>query len=62
MTDRRTGRYNPSIWVGFALWVLGLGLQTTFGPDISLGKIVGYLIVEGFGIGLTFQTSMFSHI
>src|SRR5579859_812485 len=56
--DNRTGRYNPSIWAGFALWTLGLGLQTTFGPDISLGKIVGYLIVEGFGIGLTFQTSI----
>lgn len=57
LSDIRTGRYNPSIWAGFALWTLGLGLQTTFGPDISLGKIIGYLIVEGFGIGLTFQTS-----
>ena len=55
----RTGHYNPCIIGGFALWTVGLGLQTTFSPDISLGKIIGYLIIEGFGIGLTFQTSIF---
>lgn len=58
--DWRTGRYNPCICGGFAMWTLGLGLQTTFSPNLSLGKIIGYLIVEGFGIGLTFQTSMLS--
>jgi hypothetical protein len=56
--SHRTGRYNPVICTGFALWTLGLGLQTTFSADISTAKIIGYLIVEGFGIGLTFQTSM----
>ena len=57
VSNCRTGHYNPCIIGGFALWTLGLGLQTTFSPDISLGKIIGFLILEGFGIGLTFQTS-----
>ena len=39
-------------------WTLGLGLQIMFSPDISTGKIVEYLILEGFGTGLTFQTNM----
>jgi hypothetical protein len=55
--DIRTGKYNPVIWAGFALWTLGLGLQTTFNADIGIGKIIGYLIINGFGIGMTFQTS-----
>ena len=58
VVNLRTGRYNPVIWAGFALWTLGLGIQTTFSPDISVGKVIGYLIVEGFGIGMTFQTSI----
>ncbi len=52
------GKYNPCICGGFGLRTLGVGLQTTFSPDLSRGKIIGYLIVEGFGIGLTFQTRM----
>lgn len=57
-SNDRTQRYNPCICFGFALWTIGLGLQTTFSPDISLAKFAGYLVVEGFGIGFTFQTSM----
>jgi hypothetical protein len=37
---------------------VGLGLQTTFLPDISTSMIIGYLIIEGVGIGLTFQTTL----
>ncbi|BFZ62623.1 hypothetical protein YB2330_003724 [Saitoella coloradoensis] len=54
----KTGRYNPSIWTGFVIWTIGLGLQTTFDRNTSIAKIVGYLILEGSGIGQTFQTTL----
>ncbi|KAG8682494.1 hypothetical protein FRC09_016728 [Ceratobasidium sp. 395] len=44
--------------VGFAIWSIGVGLQTTFGLNTSKGNIAGYLILEGLGIGFTLQTTL----
>ena len=53
----RTGKYNPSIRVGFVFWVVGLGVQTTFSKDSSLATIICILLIEGIGMGSTFQLS-----
>ncbi|KAG8694609.1 hypothetical protein FRC08_008375, partial [Ceratobasidium sp. 394] len=46
----------PYIIVGFSIWCIGAGLQSTFGLNTSKGVIIGYLILEGLGIGFTLQT------
>ncbi|KAG8768429.1 hypothetical protein FRC12_005573 [Ceratobasidium sp. 428] len=48
----------PYVVVGFAIWTIGTGLQSTFGLDTNKGKMVGYLILQGIGIGFTFQTTL----
>ncbi|QRW09763.1 major facilitator superfamily transporter [Ceratobasidium sp. AG-Ba] len=48
----------PYVIVGFALWTIGAGLQSMFDLDTGKGELVGYLLLEGIGIGLTFQTTL----
>ncbi|RDA88871.1 hypothetical protein CP532_5408 [Ophiocordyceps camponoti-leonardi (nom. inval.)] len=50
------GRYRELIWAGTACMTLGAGLYTMFGTDTTLGTIVGFQIVFGFGMSLLFQT------
>ncbi|KAL4872233.1 hypothetical protein BDV12DRAFT_152164 [Aspergillus spectabilis] len=50
----RTGRYQEVIWLGMATVVLGTGLFIDYNTATSLGKIVGYQIISGFGCGLLF--------
>ncbi|EIN07711.1 MFS general substrate transporter [Punctularia strigosozonata HHB-11173 SS5] len=54
----RTGRYRPMIIIGYALWSVAQGLQSTITQDSSDGKIVGYLLLGGIASGGTFQTSL----
>ncbi|QRV95367.1 major facilitator superfamily transporter [Ceratobasidium sp. AG-Ba] len=54
----RTRYPRPYIVGGFAIWTIGAGLQSMFGLGTSKGKIIGYLILEGIGIGFTFQTTI----
>ena len=49
------GNYMHCILVGFALWTLGNGLTLLFDRETTLGPLIGFLIVEGAGIGLTLQ-------
>lgn len=53
----RVGRYMPLVVTGFAVWSLATGLRCTFDRNTGLGPIVGILLVEGIGIGLTLQPS-----
>ncbi|KAL3438668.1 major facilitator superfamily domain-containing protein [Aspergillus tetrazonus] len=50
----RTGRYQEVIWLGMALVLLGTGLFIDYSTSTSLGKIIGYQIISGFGCGLLF--------
>lgn len=52
----RTGRYLELIWAGLVLMAVGHGLYINLGVDSSIGKIVGYQIISGSGVGLLFQT------
>ncbi|OCK84984.1 MFS general substrate transporter [Lepidopterella palustris CBS 459.81] len=54
----RYGRYNPLLWTGYAIYLIGAGLQTRFEASTSQVYIIGILIVEGFGMGWTLQTSL----
>ncbi|OQE16433.1 hypothetical protein PENSTE_c024G06413 [Penicillium steckii] len=52
----RTGRYLEMIWLGLALMTIGTGLYINLDVDSSLGEIVGYQFLSGFGAGFLFQT------
>ncbi|KAB2575370.1 Efflux pump FUS6 [Lasiodiplodia theobromae] len=54
----RLGRCNPVIRTGYVLWTAGAGGRIAFGPATGLGTIVGCLVVEGVGLGLSMQPVM----
>ncbi|GJN87561.1 hypothetical protein Rhopal_000515-T1 [Rhodotorula paludigena] len=54
----RVGEYKPSICVGYAIWAVGLGLLSTLDEKSSIGKIIGFQLVNGAGQGQTLQTSL----
>ncbi|KAL1742627.1 major facilitator superfamily domain-containing protein [Schizophyllum fasciatum] len=54
----RTGGVKPQILCGFALWLIGSGLESTFARGTSVGRIVGFLLIQGVGIGGTLQTTL----
>lgn len=54
----RVGSYMHSILLGFFLWTLGNGLTLLFDRDTGLGRLIGFLIVEGCGIGFTLQPTL----
>ncbi|KAF8707799.1 MFS general substrate transporter, partial [Rhizoctonia solani] len=54
----RTRSPKPIIVVGFSIWCIGAGLQSTFDMTTSRGKICGYLILQGIGVGGTLQTTL----
>ncbi|KAL2862085.1 major facilitator superfamily domain-containing protein [Aspergillus pseudodeflectus] len=49
-----TGRYQEVIWIGMAFVTLGTGLFLNYTVSTTLGKIIGYQILSGFGCGLLF--------
>lgn len=51
----RVGYYTPFMLFGVVLLSIGAGLLTTLQVDTGEGKWIGYQIVYGFGLGLTFQ-------
>ncbi|CAL5867585.1 uncharacterized protein PFLUO_LOCUS1804 [Penicillium psychrofluorescens] len=54
----RVGSYMHCILAGFVLWTLGSGLTLLFDEKTQLGPLVGILIIEGAGIGLTLQPTL----
>ncbi|KAK8041186.1 major facilitator superfamily domain-containing protein [Apiospora phragmitis] len=51
----KIGYYTPSMIAGTCLLAIGAGLLTTLEIDTPSPKWIGYQIVYGFGMGLTFQ-------
>lgn len=54
----RLGRTNPVIRAGYVLWTAGAGGRIAFGPRTSVDVVVGCLVVEGVGLGLSMQPVM----
>lgn len=50
-----TGYATPWMIAGAAVTALGSGLIYTFDVDSSAGKWIGFQIIGGVGIGLSFQ-------
>lgn len=48
-------RCGPVLWLGFAFWLLGVGLKVNFSRTTPMWAEVMTLIVEGIGIGFVHQ-------
>ena len=55
---RKTGRYRPPIFLGFALMTLGYGLFIDLDAHSSIAKIIIYQIIAGLGTGPNFQAPL----
>ncbi|KAJ3552656.1 hypothetical protein NM688_g4034 [Phlebia brevispora] len=53
-----TGHYRYLIIIGFGIWSVAQGLQSTIDETSSVGKICGLLLMGGVASGFTFQTSL----
>ncbi|KAK3685117.1 putative MFS aflatoxin efflux pump [Podospora appendiculata] len=51
----RIGYYTPFMIVGNCIMIVGAGLLTTFQVDTDQPKWVGYQVLYGWGLGMTFQ-------
>lgn len=54
----RMNRYGEVIWAGFTLWVVAAALETRFSRNFPLAGMIVTLVIQGMGIGFTFQPSM----
>lgn len=57
MIITKTGHYRMIIYCGFAVWTIGLGLISTTNTTTSKGAQVIFMLLTGFGGGLTLQTT-----
>ncbi|PLB50138.1 putative MFS aflatoxin efflux pump [Aspergillus steynii IBT 23096] len=55
LMTQKTGYYTPFAIAGSCIMTIGAGLLTTLQVDTSEGKWIGYQILYGFGMGLSFQ-------
>ncbi|KAH6648973.1 MFS multidrug transporter [Truncatella angustata] len=51
----KTGYYTPFMIVGTCIMSIGAGLLNTLQVDTETGKWIGYQILYGFGMGMSFQ-------
>ena len=54
----KTGRYKLIIIFGFAIFSVGVGLLARLNEHSSIGEIIGYLLLSGFGAGGTLQVTL----
>lgn len=54
----RTGRYRPSLWFGFTIMTLGVGLLIMFEEDTSVAKQEIFLLICALGFGCVLQAPL----
>jgi MFS family permease len=52
---QKTGKYVPPLWAGLVLMTLGVGLLIDLEDSANWGKILGFQIVSGGGVGMNFE-------
>jgi len=56
---KKTGKYVIPTYVGWVLTIVGAGLLTTLSANSSLAKSVGFQLVIGAGVGITYVVTLF---
>ncbi|PWY97708.1 MFS general substrate transporter, partial [Testicularia cyperi] len=54
----KTGKYKIIIVVGFGIFAIGVGLLALLDENSSIGEVIGFLLLSGFGAGGTLQTTL----
>ncbi|KAB8208863.1 major facilitator superfamily-domain-containing protein [Aspergillus parasiticus] len=52
---QKTGQYIPPMWLGLGLLTLGVGLLINLEATANWGKIIGFQVISGLGIGMNFE-------
>ncbi|KAE8147584.1 major facilitator superfamily domain-containing protein [Aspergillus avenaceus] len=55
---QKTGKYVPSLWLGLGLMTLGVGLLIDLEATANWGKILGFQIISGIGVGMGFEAPL----
>ncbi|KAI9034164.1 major facilitator superfamily-domain-containing protein [Hyaloraphidium curvatum] len=58
IVSSKTGIYVPFPKVGLAIAAVGVGLMTTWNAGTPVGEQIGYLCIQGFGLGLSLSMLM----
>lgn len=58
--NSKTGQYVKCLYFGGAMWCLGTGLKILFDQNSNLGLLIGSNLIQGLGIGFTFQPTLLS--
>lgn len=56
----RTNRYGELIYGGFLIWIIAAVVETRFSRTFPLAGIIVTLVIQGIGVGCTFQPSKFT--
>ena len=56
---KKTGKYLTTIYIGWAMTIVGAGLLTTLGASSSLAKSIAFQIIVGGGVGITYVVTLF---
>ncbi|CDO74565.1 hypothetical protein BN946_scf184771.g1 [Trametes cinnabarina] len=51
--------YRPQIWVAWGVYMVGMGIYTTFRADTGLAETIGIPILTGVGAGMLYPTTYF---
>ncbi|GAB7354796.1 hypothetical protein MBLNU459_g5189t1 [Dothideomycetes sp. NU459] len=54
----RLNRYGELLWAGFGAWTLGAGLMIAVDRSTPAGRIAGFCVLIGLGVGFTFQPTI----
>ncbi len=49
--------YRPQLWVAWVIYIVGMGVYTTFRSDTKLSVTIGIPILTGVGAGALYGTS-----
>ncbi|KAF8996786.1 MFS general substrate transporter [Cyathus striatus] len=52
-------KYRPGLWFGWVLAIVGCALMSTVEADTSTGRVVGYTVIVGIGVGFVYAIAQF---
>lgn len=58
--NSKTGKYVQCLYFGGAMWVTGTGIKICFDFHTNIGLLVCLNLIQGLGIGFTFQPTLLS--
>ena len=54
-----TKAYRPQLWLGWAMYMIGMGALSTLHADANTGKLIGFPVLIGVGVGTLLSGTYF---